>query len=52
MVVQLPVAALGRSPAFPLIRFIEDEAVFPAVELRLHRPILFQPVEVFQEKQP
>ena len=52
VVVELAVLALGRGPAFPAIRLLEDVGVFLPVQRGLVGPVLLQPVEVFQEQQP
>jgi len=51
-VIELAVFTFGRSPGFPAVRFVENVAVFLAVERRFIGAILFQAVEVFQEQQP
>jgi hypothetical protein len=52
VVVELAVLALRRRPAFPAIRGIEDVGVWLPAESALHRFVLLQAIEVFQEKQP
>ena len=52
VVVELAVPALGRGPRFPAAGLVEDEGGFLPIQFRLHRPILFQPVKVFEEQQP
>jgi len=52
VVVEIAVLVLGRGPAFPAIRLIEDVSVFLAVERGLGALVLLKIVEVFQEQQP
>ena len=52
VVINLATLVLRCSPAFPAVGFVEDVAVFLALQLGLHRLVLLQPVEVFQEEQP
>ena len=52
VVVELAVLVLGRGPGFPAIGLVEDVGVFLPVQRGLVGPVLFQPVEVFQEQQP
>ena len=49
VVIELAVLALGRGPAFPAVRLIEDEAVFLPLQAGLDRLVLFIGVEVFEE---
>lgn len=41
-----------RSPRFPLIRSIEDGAIFPPIERGFGGLIVLQGVEIFQKEQP
>ena len=50
--VELAVLALGRSPAFPLIRLVEDAGVFLAFERGHGSLVLLKVFEIFQEEQP
>jgi predicted exporter len=50
-VVELAMLALRRSPSLPAIGLVQNIGIFLAIELRLHGPLLFQAVEVFQERQ-
>jgi hypothetical protein len=52
VVVELSVFIFGRGPGFPAIGLVQHEAVLLARKPRLVRPVLLQPVEVFQEQQP
>jgi hypothetical protein len=52
VVVDLAVLALRCGPFIPAIAPVEDIAVFPAIQPRLGRLVLLQPVQVFQEQQP
>ena len=52
VVVELAVLALGRGPAFPAVRLVEDVGVLLAVQLGLVGLVLLQTVEVFEEQQP
>ena len=50
--VEFPVLALGRSPGFPAVGFVEDIGVFFTIQRGLIGAVLLQPVEVFQEEEP
>src|SRR5207237_276433 len=52
VVIQLAIGSLGRSPTLPTIRLLENVFVFLSVERRFVGLILFESVEIFQEKQP
>ena len=52
VVVERPVLALGRGPAFPPIVFIENETVALAFQLGFISPVQLQPVEILQKQQP
>ena len=52
VVVDLPVFALRRSPAFPPVWLVEDVGVFLTVQLGFGGFVAFEGVEVFQEQQP
>ncbi|QDU20659.1 hypothetical protein ETAA1_26160 [Urbifossiella limnaea] len=52
VVVDLPALVLRRGPTLPAVRLVEDEGVLLALQRRLVRPVLFQPVEVLQEEEP
>ena len=52
VVVDLPVFAPGRCPAFPPVWLVEDVAVFLAVQLGFGAFVAFKGVQVFQEQQP
>jgi hypothetical protein len=50
--IELPVLPFRRGPCFPSVGFVEDEGVFLALQLGIHRFVLRQPVQVFQEQEP
>jgi len=52
VVIRLAVVVFGRGPAFPAVRQVENERVFPALQLGFHGLVLLQAVQKFQEQQP
>ena len=52
VVVNLAVLVLGCRPGFPAVLLVQDVGIFLAVELGLHRLLVFQRIEVFQEQEP
>ena len=52
VVINRAVLALGRGPAFPTVRFVEDEGVFLTIEFCFGGFVGFEGVEIFQEEQP
>lgn len=52
VVVELAVIALGSGPGFPAAGFVENAGVLLSLQGGLISAVLFQPVEVFTEKQP
>jgi hypothetical protein len=49
VVVELAVLVLGRGPAFPAVRLVEDVAVLLPLDRGLIGEVLLQSVEAFQE---
>jgi len=52
VVVYLAGFVLGRGPALPPVRLVQDEGVFLPLQFGFHGFVLFQRVEIFQEEQP
>ncbi len=52
VMVRLAIVVLGRGPAFPAVRQVKNESVFPALQLGFHGLVLLQAVQKFQEQQP
>jgi hypothetical protein len=51
-VVDFAVLSPGSGPLVPAIRFVQDKIVFLALQRRLGRLVLFQPVEIFKKQEP
>jgi len=51
-VVQLAPAVLWRGPSLPAVGRVEDEGILPSFQGRFRGLVLFQRVEVFEEKEP